>query len=257
MENEYGLAEIHKALIEALDELDEICRDNKIHYSLHGGTLLGARRNGKLIPWDDDLDISMTRDEYEKFKKACSGYKGDFYLNEIDTWLPRFATKDASKTMVFIDIFIWDYISENKIAQALKINLLRTFQGMLKRNIEYKNYNLKGKILVGATSTIGKLFPRKVKLKIFRYTEENVLLGKKLYIHRSNDAFKGVSYIFDKDYMNAYSSIKLEGKDYMVSARFEEFLSRNYGEDYMTPPPVIERKPIHGMQRDHFMHEDN
>ena len=84
MEEDYGLQEIHRKLLEALSELDRICQENGICYSLHGGTLLGAVRNQKLIPWDDDLDISMTRKNYEKFKRACRGLKGKYYLNEIE-----------------------------------------------------------------------------------------------------------------------------------------------------------------------------
>lgn len=253
--NEYGLQEIHKELLEALDKIDDICRKNHIYYSLHGGALLGAERNGKLIPWDDDLDISMSRSNFNRFEKACENLQGDYYLNEIDTWLPRFATKDKSKNRVFIDIFIWDYISENKVEQFLKINTLRALQGSLKRNIDYSSYNTVGKILVGVTNTLGKPFDRREKLRFFKKVETQWFLGHKRFIHRSNDAFKGVSYIFDTDYMKHYSTIELEGKRYMVFKRYHEFLERNYGPDYLTPPPVSERKPLHETQRENFLDE--
>lgn len=70
--------------------------------------------------------------------------------------------------------------------------------------------------------------------------------GNKKFIHRSNDSFKGVSFIFDKDYMSEYHDIQLEGRRFMVNKRYHEFLTRNYGVNYLTPPPVIERKPMHG-----------
>lgn len=255
MEKGYGLGDIHEELMKALDCLDKLCKDNEIFYSLHGGALLGAKRNGHLIPWDDDLDVSMTRRNYEKFRKICLTYEGEYYLNEIDTWLPRFATVDRSKPAVFIDIFIWDYISENKLSQFLKINLLRMLQGMLKRNIDYDSYNLKGKILVWSTSAMGKLFSRDFKLKLFKKVETSFLIGRTKYIHRSNDAYKGVSYIFDSNYMSRYSTMELEGKMYMVTSRYEEFLVRNYGSNYMIPPPENERKPLHSTQREMFLHQ--
>lgn len=62
----YGMENIHKMLLVAMDRLDKICKKNNIKYSLHGGCLLGAERNHKLIPWDDDIDISVTRKEYDK-----------------------------------------------------------------------------------------------------------------------------------------------------------------------------------------------
>ncbi len=57
-----------------LIEFDRICRKEDIKYPIEGGTLLGAVRNNKFIPWDDDVDVSMTRDEYNKFFLACEKY---------------------------------------------------------------------------------------------------------------------------------------------------------------------------------------
>ena len=66
------ISEIHSGLLRILIELDELCRNNNIYYSLHAGTLIGAVREHGFIAWDDDADIAMTRDEYEKLEKAIS-----------------------------------------------------------------------------------------------------------------------------------------------------------------------------------------
>lgn len=242
-QNSYGLEEVHKQLLKTLNAFDKICRKYGIHYSLHGGTLLGAERNHKLIPWDDDIDVSMTRAEYEKFRKVMRGAKGRFYLDQYTMWFPRFVMK--LEQPVYIDILIWDYISENKIAQFFKINLLRAVQGMMKTDIDYSRFGIGGKFLLFTTNSAGKLLSVRNKKKLYTYLETKCFLGTKKYIHRSNDAFKSVAYIMDKDYMKDYTDIMLEGRAYMVTTRYIEFLKMSYGDDYMTPPPENERKPMH------------
>lgn len=247
-DEDYGLAETHKMLLVALNKLDYLCRENRVNYSLHGGTVLGAERNHRFIPWDDDVDISMTRKNYEKILPVLKNLKGNFYFDEKTTWVPRFAYREGN-IAVFISIFIWDYISEKKIEQKLKIFIMRSIQGMLKRNIDYSRYNLKNKVLVMATHLLGLPFPYKMKKNWQDHIGKYWLLGSKKYIHRSNDAHKGVSFIFDAHYMGEYGEIEFEGKNYMVTQRYKEFLEINYGKDYMTPPSPEKRIPEHEVSR--------
>ena len=62
------IRQIQENLLNLLDSFDDICKNNNIKYSLHGGSLLGAVREHGFIPWDDDADVTMTRTEYEKLK---------------------------------------------------------------------------------------------------------------------------------------------------------------------------------------------
>ena len=245
----YGMENIHKMLLVAMDRLDKICKKNNIKYSLHGGCLLGAERNHKLIPWDDDIDISVTRKEYDKLIPILKKEHGKFYFDDTTTWVPRFAYSNE-KEGVFISIFVWDYISENLLEQKLKLLLLRVLQGMLKRNIDYGSYSSKNKVLIFGTHIMGLLFPYQLKKKWQNDVGKDWFQGRQKYIHRSNDAYKGVGFIFKEDYMGSYSEIELEGRMYMVTSRYKEFLKMNYGPDYMTPPPIEQRKPEHFLSRE-------
>ncbi len=67
---ELSLDEIKSIELDMLVNFDRICRKNGIKYSITYGTLLGAIRHKGFIPWDDDIDVMMSRDEYEKFLKV-------------------------------------------------------------------------------------------------------------------------------------------------------------------------------------------
>ena len=58
------LEELHDALLEILVEIDKVCREHGLRYTLAAGTLLGAIRHKGFIPWDDDADIYMPRPDY-------------------------------------------------------------------------------------------------------------------------------------------------------------------------------------------------
>lgn len=123
--------------LDMLIEFDRVCRENNIRYTIFAGTLLGAVRHNGYIPWDDDADIAMLREDYEKFRAIADKLNGDIcYFQDNDSdpeyrWgygkLRRTGTKFIRagqehlkcKTGVFIDIFPMDDIPKSLIAQVL------------------------------------------------------------------------------------------------------------------------------------------
>lgn len=124
--------------LELLLQVDQICRENHIKYSLAAGTLLGAVRHKGFIPWDDDLDVFMKREEFEKFEKICAsqmdssryflqtwksdpGYRwGYAKIRRIGTEYLR-AGQEAIKCVsgVSIDIFILDNMPDNHLISGI------------------------------------------------------------------------------------------------------------------------------------------
>lgn len=124
--------------LELLREVDRICRKNHIHYNIIAGTLLGAVRHGGFIPWDDDADVAMMRQDYEKFCKVCvtdldmekfyfqdqkntKGYRWGYgKLRRKDTlFLREYQEHMPYGQGVFIDIFPLDYVPENYVLRCI------------------------------------------------------------------------------------------------------------------------------------------
>ena len=80
MTNDYGNLELHKVLLSVMKDIDKICRENNIPYFLHAGTLLGAVNHGGFIPWDDDVDITMMRADYDRFCQIVREKFADRYF---------------------------------------------------------------------------------------------------------------------------------------------------------------------------------
>lgn len=95
--------------------MHEICEKNHIQYSVCAGTLLGAIRHGGIIPWDDDVDVMMTRDNIKKFVAAIGNT--NYRVTVAYDWYVmcrqiRFRSKSVANPC-FVDIFIYDYANDN------------------------------------------------------------------------------------------------------------------------------------------------
>ena len=85
MINKKEIERVKRLEFKILKDIDEVCRENNIKYYLIGGTLLGAVRHGGFIPWDDDIDIVMFRDEYNKFVKLFRNFDESYFLQNFET----------------------------------------------------------------------------------------------------------------------------------------------------------------------------
>ena len=80
------LDQIHAEELETLVDFDEFCNEHGLRYSLAGGTLLGAVRHKGFIPWDDDIDVGMPREDYERFLQIAQKECGEeYFLQTVDT----------------------------------------------------------------------------------------------------------------------------------------------------------------------------
>ena len=248
--------ELHREMLTLLKLFDEICHRNNIHYSLHGGTLLGAIREKGFIAWDDDLDISMTKVDYVKYCNImCKGDIGDDIIFDEFGTPPRVWLKRKNKISVWIDLLIYDYISENFWARKIKYLILVFFLGFTKTQEgmkitsvgEYKGIKY---MFIYILYSIGRLFPHKWKMNLRYKFTESCFVGNKKYMVRLNDQYKALHIVVSSEAVNSYIRVPFEDSKFMIHAGYDEILRTSYGEDYMTPvKPEAFHKNTHCMAR--------
>ena len=238
-----------------LNVVHQICVKYNLKYSLMFGTLLGAVRHGGFIPWDDDIDILMPRDDYEKLlaiwdNAAPEGYllqnkrtNSDFTQNftKIRKNNTTFIQEDFEKTVsyhtgIFIDIFPADRVAPKGICRSMQymssaINLL-TSRGHAS--------GMKG--VIGLIEKIVLALPLKIQLWLYHRSETflglwNDLSDAEWY---SPNVFASCKRYFDSDLFENMRSITFRGKDYFCVGDYDKTLRKVYG-DYMQLPPEEER----------------
>jgi len=256
--NEKILRDLQLIELELLLELDRICRKCGIRYTIIGGTLIGAVRNGGFIPWDDDADVAMLRPEYEKFREVCeneldnskfyfqdhkntSGYrwgygklrrKNTLFLREYQEHMPY-------EQGVFIDIFPHDGVPEYYPARYIH-NLHCT----LIRKIFWSAVGMisdKRVLMRVIFRLLNKIPEYKVKIHYNKLIEKSNQKDFQLIRALMFPTLNHKKYGYKKSWFLNNTELEFEGHRFMVMAGYKEYLEDAYG-DYMTLPPINQRK---------------
>lgn len=270
------LAEAQKASLEILLEVDRICRAHGISYMLDAGTLIGAVRHKGFIPWDDDIDIAMTRDNFESFRAAAVNelkaglelvmpdeFRGgeafyDFTPRIIYLNSRRHADSEETEyyggklNHLWVDIFILDNIPDNILLDKFtrfRQKMLYGYAMTKRRNIDMSKYKLTDKIKVAVLAVVGKsmhmqeIFRKQESLSVRYNTSET----KRLYYSNYQPDYMQVT--VQRSWIEPTAELMFEGHMMMVPSGWHEVLTEVYG-DYMQLPPEEARVPSHSDEID-------
>jgi len=247
------LIKLQKVEAEILDEFVRICDENKLSYFLHAGTLLGAVRHKGFIPWDDDVDVGMPRNDYEKFIDIYNKLnETNYYVlsykskGKIAQYYQYFAKLCKNRTVfaedyrdpvsypgIYIDI--WPFDNCVLFFAPLQTKLIK---------IIFKLYRLKAHIIVPQKKYkifISKLLCCFFSLKFMDYFHQRLYLIFNRFNTKYISFFCGI-YGYKKEthkYTDVFplSKVYFEGKYYNAPGNWDLFLREMYG-NYMELPPL-------------------
>lgn len=254
-----SIEEAKKLELDILDFIDSFCKEHGINYCINYGTLIGAIRHKGFIPWDDDIDLSMTRENYEKFIQLFSENQSRYKLLSLETddqYFNNFikivdpTTKiiDTRNTKtydsgVFIDIFPMDTFNDTKVVDiCYKLESFKLLSFSKHKNIVYGDSKLKDLIRTLFWLLLRPVSPRffanQIEKQIQRYRVEN---GKYIAFIPSKAKEKE---IFPRDRFDELIETPFEHLVLPAPKHFDAVLKQFY-DDYMTVPPKEKQIYIH------------
>ncbi len=262
------LEEHHEALLRLLCEFDRICRLLDIRYVLFAGTLLGAVRHKGFIPWDDDLDIMMFREDYDRFLSEAEKHLDSetfFLQKEFSEHWPMFFSKlrlndtaciekyhpkdPAIHQGIYMDIFPCDNAADSTFGKKLQFFASKVVVAKSLYRRGYETKSAKKKLFM----QICRLLPMKLFLSMTKGGKKG---GKNVhsFLAAARDYSKNV---YARRIFTELTFAEFEGGEYPIPSEYDLLLTLLYG-DYMTVPSVDERaKKQHAIFVDtHNSYED-
>ncbi len=250
--------EVKTIQLNILDIVKAFCDANEIHYWIDSGTLLGAIRHKGYIPWDDDIDIGMLREDYDKFatmfncsndryRFVCIENTPDFYLPHgkvCDTFTTLFEPDESGyKLSVNVDIFVYD----NAPDDDAEVKRMYDIRDKLRKIHSAQNPAVG---YCGNTAIKALQYIRKFVYRIIfpRDSVKRMVLNSKKYSNAETSRVGNFTaftrMVCNKRVFDSFIDVEFEGKLYKAPIGYDEWLTSFYG-DYMTLPPEKKRVSHH------------
>jgi lipopolysaccharide cholinephosphotransferase len=258
---------LRKLQLKELDTLvyfKEFCDKNNLLFYLCGGCCIGSLRTGGFIPWDDDIDILMPRDDYEKLYKLWDNdrqerfkllrtdekiFTGNIFTTIVDTETTCVKANQAHLDIPFgimMDIFPIDGCPKGKFKRTMqKLNAM--IYSLFLAQIVPENHG--GIMALGSKFLLSIVKSPKAREKKWRNAERRMSKYKISDCEYITELCEGVHSMqpeYPKEWFASAVYREFEGLQMPIPVGYDPYLKKAFG-DYMTPPPEDKQKPHHDM----------
>lgn len=236
--SELTLKEKHAIILEIMKDIDRFCRANNIPYTLSSGTLLGAVRHGGFIPWDDDADMFMLREDFDRFIQIYTSDKYKLIYNFEGSDMPS-----PSGIAKVADVSTWSKDSTGKLDFGVWVDVF-PLESVPEDPVECKKFMHK------IMSVNNRIYHRRHHdiisiLKSYRHSFSWWMHKLDVLVHNNphtdsplvahavgSDNYRT---IIPKKWFDNLGSIRFVDHDFMAFSDTDSYLKIVYGPDYMTP----------------------
>lgn len=250
---------LQKIELDILLEIDRVCKAHGIRYHLAYGTQLGAVRHGGFIPWDDDLDIAMMREDYDRFVAVAERELATPFV--LQTWTndpyyanpfakvrargtllrERFGSPKIKEQGVWVDIFPYDAVPSDLAAQKKMYRYLLLRQKLLFVKCGYtpwrQNPSLKKSAAYALLRLIAAFCTKEVLKKKIDARMRKYAYAQSDWITECADA-DYFAHVTLRRVAEPLTERSFEGTLLPIQQNYDDILTREYG-DYMTPPATV------------------
>lgn len=262
-------------LLEIMQSIHDVCVKHGIRYSLCGGSALGAVRHQGFIPWDDDLDICMPREDLERFKKLFESELGDCYILDVPNYLNReskctfgkvykkntelWEVQDACEKLpyprgIYVDLCVAENMSNNKLIRKIDAVISDFMKGIATSMVYYKYNNPILERYYSTTPESKRYFKIRKALGVIQYIVPHKMWVNMFdrFVSRHKNESESVTIPVGRKYYNGeihsrslWTPLVLtpfEGHHFYIFNNAVEYLSNLYGPNYMQLPPENKRE---------------